>query len=616
MCVTANVLFISIQSQISSFLEARTCSETEFKCNNGRCIPNRWQCDLENDCLDNSDEDPTICSNKTCHANQFSCHSPAVCIPISWHCDGQEDCKDGSDEKFDCHQITCSDDEFTCNNNKCITNRWVCDQDDDCGDNSDELNCANVTCSTSEFACQNGKCIPEKWKCDGAVDCSDESDEKNCPTPVTSVCNNREFMCANKKDCIHLTWLCDGDPDCPDESDELNFLKLIILKKISVCKMAIILNFKFILIVNGEKSLINVDECIFTGTNTCRPDQFQCKNLQCIPGQLQCNGMEECPDGSDEENCDSLHATKCDPKTQFNCGDHCIPLKAVCDGRNDCGNYEDEPQALCYKDECKDDNGGCSQICQDLPIGYECKCREGYFLADNRTCEDINECEIPGACSQLCTNTKGGHKCECLEGYMLEPNNNKRCRAKDWIYDHIYWTDNVRNKIEVTDKTGKIRKTIVSKDLEEPRAIVVDPLDGWIYWTDWGEKAKIERAGMDGSHRATIISSDIKWPNGLALDFASKKIFWADAKLHLLSSADYNGDNRRVILSSPVILKHPFSIDVFEDWVYWTDWETEAIHRMNKFTGEEKTDIATGINSPMDIHIYHSYKQPKGKFFQ
>ncbi|GFY71990.1 low-density lipoprotein receptor [Trichonephila inaurata madagascariensis] len=633
--------------------EARTCSETEFKCNNGRCIPNRWQCDLENDCLDNSDEDPAICSNKTCQANQFSCHSPAVCIPISWHCDGQEDCKDGSDEKFDCHQITCSNDEFTCNNNKCITNRWVCDQDDDCGDNSDELNCANVTCSTSEFACQNGKCIPEKWKCDGAVDCSDESDEKNCPTPVTSVCNNREFMCANKKDCIHLTWLCDGDPDCPDESDELN--------------------------------------C----TNTCRPDQFQCKNLQCIPGQLQCNGMEECPDGSDEENCESLHATKCDPKTQFNCGDHCIPLKAVCDGRNDCGNYEDEPQALCYKDECKDDNGGCSQICQDLPIGYECKCREGYYLADNRTCEDINECEIPGACSQLCTNTKGGHKCECLEGYMLEPNNNKRCRAKeghtvvlftnrqdirkidvetqeyvsvvsnmrssvaldynyhtktiiwsdvvegqlnsapidtgtpvttivfenvgtvdgiavDWIYDHIYWTDNVRNKIEVTDNTGKIRKTIVSKDLEEPRAIVVDPLDGWIYWTDWGEKAKIERAGMDGSHRATIISSDIKWPNGLALDFVSKKIFWADAKLHLLSSADYNGDNRRVILSSPVILKHPFSIDVFEDWVYWTDWETEAIHRMNKFTGEEKTDIATGINSPMDIHIYHSYKQPKG----
>lgn len=42
------------------------------------------------------------------------------------------------------------------------------------------------------------------------------------------------------------------------------------------------------------------------------------------------------------------------------------------------------------KDECKEDNGGCSQICQDLPIGYECKCKPGYVLADNRTCEGMS----------------------------------------------------------------------------------------------------------------------------------------------------------------------------------------------------------------------------------
>lgn len=54
------------------------------------------------------------------------------------------------------------------------------------------------------------------------MDCSDESDEMNCPTPMTSVCNSKEFMCANKKDCVHISWQCDGDPDCPDESDEFN----------------------------------------------------------------------------------------------------------------------------------------------------------------------------------------------------------------------------------------------------------------------------------------------------------------------------------------------------------------------------------------------------------
>lgn len=42
------------------------------------------------------------------------------------------------------------------------------------------------------------------------------------------------------------------------------------------------------------------------------------------------------------------------------------------------------------KDECKENNGGCSQICHDLPIGYECQCRAGYVLEDNRTCTGMS----------------------------------------------------------------------------------------------------------------------------------------------------------------------------------------------------------------------------------
>ncbi len=39
-----------------------------------------------------------------------------------------------------------------------------------------------------------------------------------------------------------------------------------------------------------------------------------------------------------------------------------------------------------------------------------------------------------------------------------------------------------------------------------------------IFWTDWGQRAKIEKARLDGSGRQTVVSSDVGWPNGLAID--------------------------------------------------------------------------------------------------
>lgn len=54
----------------------------------------------------------------------------------------------------------------------------------------------------------------------------------------------------------------------------------------------------------------------------------------------------------------------------------------------------------------------------------------------------------------------------------------------------------------------------------------------------------------------------------------------------MISSATYDGTNRKVILYSTDTLRHPFSITTFEDWVYWTDWDRAGVFKANKFTGE------------------------------
>ena len=49
------------------------------------------------------------------------------------------------------------------------------------------------------------------------------------------------------------------------------------------------------------------------------------------------------------------------------------------------------------------------------------------------------------------------------------------------------------------------------RDLDEPRSIVLDLETGWMFWSDWGRKPRIERAWMDGTNKETIIDTELVW---------------------------------------------------------------------------------------------------------
>lgn len=60
-------------------------------------------------------------------------------------------------------------------------------------------------------------------------------------------------------------------------------------------------------------------------------------------------------------------------------------------------------------------------------------------------------------------------------------------------------------------------------------------------------------------------------------------------------------------------LHHPFSIDVFEDYIYGVTYINNHVFRVNKFGKGQVEDLTTGLNHATSLVLYNRYKQPEGK---
>ncbi|XP_022211333.2 low-density lipoprotein receptor isoform X4 [Drosophila obscura] len=646
------------------FIES-TCSADQFRCGNGNCIPQKWVCDNEADCTDGSDEVTTLCTRKTCSPEQFQCKSgEGVCIPLSWMCDQNKDCDDGSDEA-QCN-ATCRSDEFTCTSGDCIQSRWRCDGDHDCMDGSDELNCPpRGKCPQGAFTCDSGDCINNRWVCDGDYDCTDHSDEKqNCstvPRLSMSFCEPYEFSCNDRITCLHSTWVCDGDIDCPggDDEDPAKCRNVTCRPDQFQCGDHSCIAGH--LTCNGEKDCADGSDerdcSLATPPRQCNATtEFNCGGGQCIALDKVCDRRKDCPDGEDEP-AGKCGVNECASKNG-GCMHRCVDLVVgyECECRK--GYKLSGDKRTCVDiDECENP-GVCSQMCINEIGGFKCECEAGYMRdpRNHTRCKageghaslllarrhDIRKIALDHMeMTSIVNSTKSAtaldfvfrtgmifwsdvttqsiYKAPIDEGnekttVLKQSSVTSDGLAVDWIYNHVYYTDTHKCTIELTNFDGNMGKVLIEDALDIPRSIALDPIEGWMYWSDWGASPRIERAGMDGSHRTTIISYDVKWPNGITLDLVRKRIYWVDGKLNVISSANYDGSQRRQILYSTEYLRHPFSITTFEDYIYWTDWDKQTVFKANKFTGENVEPITAVhmLQNPMVIHVYHPYRQPDG----
>lgn len=185
--------------------------------------------------------------------------------------------------------------------------------------------------------------------------------------------------------------------------------------------------------------------------------------------------------------------------------------------------------------------------------------------------------------------------------------------AIDWLGRNIYYTDRNHDAIAVCDMKGRFNRILLKgSPLNDPRAIVLDPLQALLFWTDWGASAHIGRMDMDGSNEQVILQDrTIRWPNALAVDAPAQRLYFGDAHRDYIASCNYDGSKRRMVLRNHV--RHIFALAVFEDYIYWSDWHNHTIERVHKITGDHrKVLIQDKHYRPMGFKIVHPSLQKLG----
>ena len=142
----------------------------------------------------------------------------------------------------------------------------------------------------------------------------------------------------------------------------------------------------------------------------------------------------------------------------------------------------------------------------------------------------------------------------------------------------------------------------------------------YLFWSDRGTPAAIERCALDGTNRTALVQDNITWPGGVILDTVAQLVYWIDGRYDTISSIDYNGNNRKTIFddSPPYVLEfHGFDLDIAGNFIYFTDWSKNSIDKINKNTGVRIKTISVptsrSIKGAMGLRVIDSSKQPSGK---
>ena len=90
---------------------------------------------------------------------------------------------------------------------------------------------------------------------------------------------------------------------------------------------------------------------------------------------------------------------------------------------------------------------------------------------------------------------------------------------------------------------------LVSTDCKQPHAIRVDPLAGYIFWSNWEGKKALARSDMSNNNAVALlrtgVESGIERIQSIALDYDRRLIYVLDVDTNVVFELGYDHDSQK-----------------------------------------------------------------------
>uniref|UniRef100_A0A7N6BYU7 EGF-like domain-containing protein n=1 Tax=Anabas testudineus TaxID=64144 RepID=A0A7N6BYU7_ANATE len=263
--------------------------------------------------------------------------------------------------------------------------------------------------------------------------------------------------------------------------------------------------------------------------------------------------------------------------------------------------------------KCGKRNGGCTHLCLSRPNGTSCACPTGILLkGDGRSCDDSPETYLLFS-NRVSVRRISLDTNDHTDMHVPVPElHNVISLDYDSVDGKLYYTDVTLDVIRRANLDGSGMETVISQGLKTTDGLAVDWVARNMYWTDTGRNT-IEVARLDGTSRKVLVNNSLDEPRAIAV-FPSKGYFSISSEKAnsimsyrgVFSSSDLNGKFRQVLVS-PV--SHPFALTQQDRWIYWTDWQTKSIQRVDKHGGRNKETVLANVEGLMDIIVVSPHRQ-------